>query len=98
MQNYTLPEDWGFGYRLVICCWGCSRHHRRSSHARAPEKAFAEGKSQTMSGRHLTGEVVDVVAYVDGVVSRNLPLYRKISATFKQVSQELNTPIGWGGD
>jgi uncharacterized protein YcbK (DUF882 family) len=62
------------------------------------KQLFAEGKSQTMNSRHLIGEAVDVVAYVGGTVSWEFPLYRKIAEAFKQASQELNTPIEWGGD
>ncbi len=58
----------------------------------------AEGASQTMNSRHLTGEAVDVAAYVGGAVSWDFPLYQKISEAFKQAALELNTPIEWGGE
>lgn len=62
------------------------------------KQLYAEGKSQTMNSRHLTGNAVDVVAYIGGHVSWDFPLYRKISDAFKQAGFELNTPIEWGGD
>ncbi|MXF06699.1 M15 family metallopeptidase [Escherichia coli] len=61
------------------------------------KQLVAEGKSQTMNSRHLTGEAVDVVAYVDGKVSWDWPLYEAIARAFYQAADELNTPIVWGG-
>lgn len=57
------------------------------------KQLVAEGKSQTMSSPHLTGEAVDVVAYVGGQVSWDIALYRKIAEAFKQAGQDLGTPI-----
>lgn len=58
----------------------------------------AEGKSQTMNSRHITGDAVDVAAFVAGAVSWDFKYYRQIADAFKQAGQELNTPIEWGGD
>ncbi|MBZ8513170.1 M15 family metallopeptidase [Escherichia coli] len=62
------------------------------------KQLVAEGKSQTMNSRHLTGDAVDVVAWVGSQVSWDWPLYEKIAQAFKQAAKELNTPIEWGGD
>ena len=62
------------------------------------KQLVAEGKSQTMNSRHLTGHAVDVVAYVGSQVSWEWPLYEKIAAASRQASRELNIPVEWGGD
>ncbi|HBD3529873.1 M15 family metallopeptidase [Escherichia coli] len=62
------------------------------------KQLVAEGKSQTMNSRHLTGDAVDVVAWVGSQVSWDWPLYEKIAQAFKQAAAELGTAIEWGGD
>lgn len=62
------------------------------------KQLLAEGKSQTMKSRHITGHAVDVVAYVDGKVSWEWKLYEQISKAFKQASVDVGVPIEWGGD
>ncbi|WP_350357189.1 M15 family peptidase, partial [Escherichia coli] len=61
------------------------------------KQLVAEGKSQTMNSRHLTGDAVDVVAWVGSQVSWDWPLYEKIAQAFKQAAAELGTAIEWGG-
>lgn len=62
------------------------------------KQLLAQGSSQTMNSRHLTGHAVDVVAYVAGNVSWDWPLYGQIAQAFKQASAELSIPVEWGGD
>ncbi|EOO9467045.1 M15 family metallopeptidase, partial [Escherichia coli] len=62
------------------------------------KQLVAEGKSQTMNSRHLTGDAVDVVAWGGSQVSWDWPLYEKIAQAFKQAAAELGTAIEWGGD
>ena len=57
-----------------------------------------KGASQTMNSRHLTGHAVDVVAYVNGSVRWDWPLYESISKFVKAAADDLNIPITWGGD
>ena len=68
---------------------------------RSPERQkqlVQAGASRTLNSRHLSGHAVDVVAWVNGEVRWDWPLYSKISAAFKQASKELSVPITWGGD
>ncbi len=62
------------------------------------KQLVAEGKSQTMKSRHITGHAVDVVAYADGKISWEWKLYEQISKAFKQASADVGVPIEWGGD
>ncbi|EBN4455651.1 M15 family metallopeptidase [Salmonella enterica] len=62
------------------------------------KEMVAEGHSETMHSRHLTGHAVDVVAYVNGAVSWDWSLYEQIAVAFKQASASLGVPVEWGGD
>jgi peptidoglycan LD-endopeptidase CwlK len=64
----------------------------------AEEAAYvAEGKSQTMNSRHLTGHAVDVEAVMHGIGSWQDTLYPKIGDAVRQASIELGIPVTWGG-
>jgi len=68
---------------------------------RTPErqKVLKEaGASQTLNSRHITGHAVDLVAWVDGEVRWDWPLYSQIAKAMKAASAELDIPIEWGGD
>ncbi len=56
----------------------------------------AAGKSQTMESKHLTGEAVDLVAYINGQVSWELNVYDNIADAMKQAAIEKNVAIRWG--
>lgn len=58
----------------------------------------ASGASQTLHSRHLTGHAIDVVAYIDGQVRWDWPLYRVIADAFKGAASDLRVPLDWGGD
>ncbi|MBV4413322.1 M15 family metallopeptidase [Enterobacteriaceae bacterium YMB-R22] len=62
------------------------------------KQLLAEGKSQTMNSRHLTGHAVDVVAYLGSQISWEWKYYEQIATAFKRAAAELNIPIEWGGD
>ena len=55
------------------------------------------GASRTMNSRHITGDAIDVAAYVGGI-RWDWPLYEKIAGAFKQAAEDLRIPLEWGGD
>jgi peptidoglycan L-alanyl-D-glutamate endopeptidase CwlK len=54
------------------------------------------GKSQTMNSKHLTGEAVDLVAFVNGTVSWELNLYDDIAEAMRIAAKEHDLPLRWG--
>lgn len=63
------------------------------------QKALYEAKkSLTMNSRHLTGDAVDVFAWVDGYVNWNFHHYEKIAKAMYQAAKELGVEIAWGGE
>lgn len=58
---------------------------------------FANGKTQTMNSRHLSGKAVDVMAYDGKVATWEVAYYKQIAEAFQTASSELNIPIVWGG-
>ena len=59
-------------------------------------KYVAAGKSQTMKSKHLVGQAVDLVAYVDGAVSWELNVYDDVAAAIRLAAKEIGIPIRWG--
>lgn len=62
-----------------------------------------KGASKTLKSRHIPtpdgyGHAVDVVAYIDGAVRWDWPLYDKISKAMKAAAKAEKVPIEWGGD
>jgi len=62
------------------------------------KELFKAGKSQTMKSRHIIGEAVDLVAYVNGKVDWTWKYYEQIARAMKQAAEELGIAIEWGGD
>lgn len=61
------------------------------------QKRYVEtGKSQTMDSKHLTGDAVDLMAYIDGQVSWELNVYDNIADAMKQAAIEKNVAVRWG--
>lgn len=56
----------------------------------------AKGASQTMRSKHLTGDAVDVVAYIGSRISWELNLYDNIADAFKAAAIEHDVKMRWG--
>lgn len=60
------------------------------------KELVAQGASQTMKSRHLTGDAVDLMAYIGFRGSWELNLYDNIADSMKLAAQKNNTKIRWG--
>jgi peptidoglycan L-alanyl-D-glutamate endopeptidase CwlK len=49
-----------------------------------------------MNSKHLTGEAVDLVAFVNGTVSWELNLYDDIAEAMRIAAKEHDLPLRWG--
>jgi peptidoglycan L-alanyl-D-glutamate endopeptidase CwlK len=47
---------------------------------------------------HIAGHAIDVVAYIDGEMRWDWPLYAQISKAWKQAAIDLKLHVEWGGD
>lgn len=56
----------------------------------------ARGASQTMKSKHITGDAVDVLAYIGSRHSWELNLYDNIADAFKAAAIEHDVTIRWG--
>lgn len=57
-----------------------------------------QGRSQTMKSLHLVGHAIDFSPYWSGKFRPDAwPFYYGIADAFRSASQELATPIRWGG-
>ena len=60
------------------------------------QNLFDSGKSQTLKSKHLTGDAVDLMAYVDGKASWELNLYDDLADAMKWAATEKGVKIRWG--
>lgn len=68
---------------------------------RTPERQkqlVADGFSQTLKSKHLTGHAVDLGALVNGTISWDKKHYHTIADAMKKSAEELKINIRWGGD
>lgn len=60
------------------------------------KELVAKGASKTMNSKHLTGDAVDLMAYIGSRGSWELNLYDDIADAMKQAAKEENVSIRWG--
>lgn len=56
----------------------------------------ANGVSQTLESKHLTGDAVDLVAYSENVYRKELGYYVDVAYAIQQAAEELKVPVIWG--
>jgi peptidoglycan L-alanyl-D-glutamate endopeptidase CwlK len=61
------------------------------------KELVAQGASQTLDSRHITGHAVDVAPYVGGRVRWDWPLFFPIIAAVREAAIEQGVTIRWGG-
>ena len=64
-------------------------------HWERQKQLVAQGKSQTMNSRHLTGHAVDLAPYP---LSWDWEYFYPIADAMKQAAEELEVDLEWGGD
>lgn len=62
------------------------------------QKNLENGRSWIRRSRHQDGMAIDVAAYVNGKITYSAEPYYKIADAFYYCSEQLNTPIVWGGE
>ena len=60
------------------------------------EALLAKGATTTMRSKHLTGDAVDLMAYIDGRASWELNLYDDIADAMKEAARKNELSIRWG--
>lgn len=57
-----------------------------------------KGATRTLKSKHITGDAVDLAPIINGQVSWDWKHFHPIAQAMKQASEELGTPIRWGGN
>ena len=57
---------------------------------------YDKGASQTMNSKHLTGDAVDLMAYLNGRASWEISFYDDIADAMKEAAIQEGVSIKWG--
>lgn len=60
------------------------------------KELFAKGASKTMKSKHIDGNAVDLMAYINGRGSWELNLYDDLADAMKEGAQMAGVPVRWG--
>ena len=60
------------------------------------KELVARGASKTMKSKHLVGEAIDCMAYINGRASWELSLYDDIADAIKEAATIVGCPVRWG--
>ena len=60
------------------------------------KEMVAKGASQTMASKHISGQAVDLVAFLRDRISWELALYDEIADAMRTAAREQNVAIRWG--
>ena len=64
--------------------------------AKKQQELYDRGASQTLKSKHITGNAVDLVAYIGPRVSWELQVYDEIADAMGQAAEELDIELRWG--
>ena len=64
--------------------------------AEKQQELYDRGASQTLKSKHITGNAVDLVAYIGPRVSWELQVYDEIADAMGQAAEELDIELRWG--
>jgi peptidoglycan L-alanyl-D-glutamate endopeptidase CwlK len=59
---------------------------------------LAQGRTQTLNSRHLTGHAVDLAPLEGATVVWDWPAYHKLAEYVKAAANDVKVPVEWGGD
>ena len=105
LSKRSINRLFGVHCELVLCVQRalqlCEVDFGVSEGIRSMERQnqlYDSGASRTLSSKHLTGDAVDLFAWVDGAVSWEMRHYEPIAEAMKLAADELDISIEWGGD
>ena len=60
------------------------------------QQLYDQKRSQTLKSKHIDGNAVDLVAYIDGEVCWEIGVYDEIADAMKASAKAIGLPLRWG--